>query len=80
MARLTEAMASHPAHAGVQHFALSILQNVAEDGGAVPLSQVRDPSVLRLVARALACHPDDEDVGNAALGLLASMAAQVKAT
>lgn len=160
MARLTEVMVAHTAHAGVQHFALSVLQvrgntasriciyvcvpvcrggclcaclcvlrevdggphfalserrfpyihkthtpiktnrnkplsfhhppdphstytrphttqNLAEDGPPVPLAELRRPSVLRLVCCALACHTDDEDVGNAALGLVASLAAQV---
>lgn len=33
------------------------------------------PDVLRLVCLALAQHSDDDDIGNASLGLLASLAA-----
>ena len=52
-------------------------QNLAEDGGEAQLSQLLDPALLRLVALALACHPLDDDIANAALGLAASVAAQV---
>ncbi|GAB5030728.1 ring finger [Nannochloropsis oceanica] len=51
-------------------------QNLAEEGTAAQRANLLTPPVLSLVAMALAFHPHDEDISNAALGLVVSLAAQ----
>jgi hypothetical protein len=51
-----------------------VCQNLVEEGGA-EMRYLLDASVLRLVCLALAYHSVNDDIGNASLGLLATMAA-----
>ncbi|KAM3571482.1 hypothetical protein VYU27_006489 [Nannochloropsis oceanica] len=51
-------------------------ENLAEEGTAAQRANLLTPPVLSLVAMALAFHPHDEDISNAALGLVVSLAAQ----
>lgn len=51
-----------------------VWQNLVEEGGA-EMRYLLDASVLRLVCLALAYHSVNDDIGNASLGLLATMAA-----
>ncbi|TFJ86993.1 hypothetical protein NSK_001327 [Nannochloropsis salina CCMP1776] len=76
MAALVDVVKAHPSQPVLQHFALSCLQNLAEDGSPLQRSSLITPSVLSLAALSLALHPTDEDIGSAALGLIVSLAAQ----
>lgn len=73
--RLCGSMAAHPSHAALQHFALSCLQTLVEEGKP-PQRALVTPDVLRLACIALSNHWQDDDIRNACLGLLSVMAGE----